>query len=325
MEKLQEQKLRAFIRAGIIKKKKERLEEQFKQALNKNKLRSIIKNILLTEATDVNTDTPNRSTGINVLATTLKLVIPIIKQGYEQLTSSPEQRKSFRAHVIQNAINTLVRVDLTTGSEEERRAGDEEREEVVMPDNPEVAADEAADEVEEPLEEPVEEPLAEDVVVEQDEDIEVEIGGDEDKFIDIEEPEPEEPAPEGANDVAKAVSGEKEFVQLGGLDDTGMEMAQRTFPKVQKQIADGYAMLSLKKDKEDYADFLVANLKMYFDQFDQEENVELPEPTSPEYEKAKANTSRLAAGEPGATLEEGLSILKVLRKLAPNHEYFKKA
>jgi len=44
MEKLQEQKLRAFIRAGIIKKKKERLDEQFKQALNKNKLRSIIHN-----------------------------------------------------------------------------------------------------------------------------------------------------------------------------------------------------------------------------------------------------------------------------------------
>ena len=326
MEKLQEQKLRAFIRAGIIKKKKERLEEQFKQALNKNKLRYIIKNIVLQEATDVNTDTPNRSTGINVLATTLKLVIPIIKQGYEQLTTSPEQRKSFRAHVIQNAINTLVRVDLTTGSDEARRMGDQEREEVVMPQNPELPPEEAA---EEPLEEPVEEPLAEDVVVEQEadeeEDIEVEVGGDEDKFIDIEEPEPEEPAPEGADDVAKAVSGEKKFVQLGGLDDTGMEMAQRTFPKVQKQIADGYAMLSLKKDKEDYADFLVANLKMYFDQFDQEENVALAEPTSPEYEKVKANTARFAAGEPGATLEEGISVLKVLRKLAPNHEYFKKS
>ena len=320
MEKLQEQKLRAFIKAGIIKKKKERLEEQIKQALYKNKLRSIVKNILLREATDVNTDTPNRSTGINVLATTLKLVIPIIKQGYEQLTSSPEQRKSFRAHVIQNAINTLVRVDLTTGSEEERRAGDEEREEVTMPDNPEV---EAELDIEEPLEEPVDE-------LEEQEEIDVTVGDDdEDKFIDIEaddEPEEEEePEPEGATDVAKAVTGEKEFVQLGGLDDTGMEMAQRTFPKVQKQIADGYAMLSLKKDKEDYADFLVANLKMYFDQFDQEENVELPEPTSPEYEKAKANTARFAAGEAGATLEEGISILKVLRKLAPNHEYFKKS
>jgi len=320
MEKLQEQKLRAFIKAGIIKKKKERLEEQIKQALYINKLRSIVKNILLREDTDVNTDTPNRSTGINVLATTLKLVIPIIKQGYEQLTSSPEQRKSFRAHVIQNAINTLVRVDLTTGSEEERRAGDEEREEVTMPDNPEV---EAELDIEEPLEEPVDE-------LEEQEEIDVTVGDDdEDKFIDIEsddEPEEEEePEPEGATDVAKAVTGEKEFVQLGGLDDTGMEMAQRTFPKVQKQIADGYAMLSLKKDKEDYADFLVANLKMYFDQFDQEENVGLPEPTSPEYERAKANTARFAAGEEGATLEEGLSVLKVLRKLAPNHEYFKKS
>jgi len=320
MEKLQEQKLRAFIKAGIIKKKKERLEEQIKQALYINKLRSIVKNILLREDTDVNTDTPNRSTGINVLATTLKLVIPIIKQGYEQLTSSPEQRKSFRAHVIQNAINTLVRVDLTTGSEEERRAGDEEREEVTMPDNPEV---EAELDIEEPLEEPVDE-------LEEQEEIDVTVGDeDEDKFIDIEaDDEPEEapePEPEGATDVAKAVTGEKEFVQLGGLDDTGMEMAQRTFPKVQKQIADGYAMLSLKKDKEDYADFLVANLKMYFDQFDQEENVGLPEPTSPEYERAKANTARFAAGEEGATLEEGLSVLKVLRKLAPNHEYFKKS
>jgi hypothetical protein len=312
MNKLQEQKLRTFIREGIIKKKKERLQEQFKQALNKNKLRNIIKGILLKEATDVNTDTPNRSTGINVLATTLKLVIPIIKQGYEQLTTSPDQRRSFRAHIIQNAINTLVRVDLTTGSEEETRTGDEEREEVVMPDNPEVAADV---EVEEPVEEL------------EEQDIDIEVGADdEEKFIDIEGEDEEEPvAPEDAEEVVKAVTDEKEFVQLGGMDDTGMEMAQRTFPKVQKQIADGYAMLSLKSDKEDYADFLVANLKMYFDQFDQEENVNLEEPTSPEYERVKANTARFAAGEEGATLEEGMSVLKVLRKLAPNHEYFKKS
>tara|TARA_R110000868_G_scaffold275204_1_gene534897 strand:- start:474 stop:1442 length:969 start_codon:yes stop_codon:yes gene_type:complete len=322
VKKLQEQKLRAFIRTGIIEKKKERLEEQFKQASNKNKLRSIVRTILLQEATDVNTDTPTRSTGINVLATTLKLVIPVIKQGYEQLTTSSEQRLSFRAHVIQNAINTLVRVDLTTGSDEERRAGDQEREDVMMPDNPEVPADEIE------IEEPVEEPLAEDIVVEQEEDdIEVEIGDNEDKFIDIEDkaPEVEPETPRGASNIAKSVSGKKEFVQIGGLDDTGMEMAQRTFPKVQKQIADGYAMLSLKKDKEDYADFLVANLKMYFDQFDQEENVTLAEPTSPEYEKIKANTARFAAGESGATLEEGFSILKVIRKLTPNHEYFKKS
>jgi len=266
MEKLQERKLREFIRSGIKKKKAERIQEQVELAKNKSRLRTIVRNILLQEATDVNTDTPNRSTGINVLATTLKLVIPILKQGYEQLTTSPEQRRSFRAHVIQNAINTLVRVDLTTGSEEERRAGDQEREDVQMPQNPEVAPGE------EPLpEETPEEAPAPEVPEETLEEQDIEVDVDDDKFIDIEpkEPEPEpEPPPKGATNVAKAVSGQKEFVKIGGLDDTGMEMAQRTFPKVQKQIADGYAMLSLKSDKEDYADFLVANLKMYFDQFD---------------------------------------------------------
>ena len=223
MEKLQEQKLRAFIRAGIIKKKKERLEEQFKQALNKNKLRSIIKNILLTEATDVNTDTPNRSTGINVLATTLKLVIPIIKQGYEQLTSSPEQRKSFRAHVIQNAINTLVRVDLTTGSEEETRAGDEEREEVVMPDNPEVAADEI--EVEEPVEEL------------EEQDIDIEVGADdEEKFIDIEgDDEVEEPEPEEGEGEEAPEEGEGE--EEMELEESQEDLQEAMVNRIAKRVA----------------------------------------------------------------------------------------
>ncbi len=314
MEKLQEQKLRAFIRKGIIKKKKERLQETIDNVNRSLKLRKIIKNILLKEATDVNTDTPNRSTGINVLATVLKLVIPIIKQGYEQLTTSPEQRRSYRAHIIQNAINTLMRVDMTSGTEEEQRTGETEQE-IELPENPEL---EAGFE-----EEAMEEPLAE----QEEEDIEVAIGDeDEEKFIDVEEDKVEEepPAPEMAADVAKQVAGEKDFVKIGGLDNTGMEMAQRTFPKVQKQIADGYAMLSLKNDKEDYADFLIANLKMYFDQFDQEEDVALAEPTSPEYEKARAATEKFAAGEPGATLSEGVKVLKVLKKLLPNHEYFKR-
>ena len=323
MEKLQERKLREFIRTGIKKKKIERIQEQVELAKNKVRLRTIVRNILLQEATDVNTDTPNRSTGINVLATTLKLVIPILKQGYEQLTTSPEQRRSFRAHVIQNAINTLVRVDLTTGSEEEKRAGDQEREEVLMPQNPEVGPGE------EPLPTPEEtaSPEVEDEALqEQEDDIEVDVGDD--KFIDIEpkEPEPEpEPTPDGAENVAKAVSGQKEFVKIGGLDQTGMEMAQRTFPKVQKQIADGYAMLSLKTDKEDYADFMVANLKMYFDQFDQEQQTDLTEPSSPEYERVKANTAKFAAGEPGATLQENINFLKVLKKVLPSHEYFTKS
>jgi len=343
MEQLQEQKLRAFIREGIIKKKRKKLEESIFKIKNNIRLRSIIQNILLKEASDVTTDTPNRSTGINVLATVLKLVIPILKQGYEQLTTSLEQRKSYRAHIVQNAINILMRVDMTSGGpDEEPRLGDEDHEaQVPGPDlegEPLPGEEEEFPDIE--VEEEEGEVVTEDMFIEQegeeeeDEDIEIEVGDDdEDKFIDIEDKEEEviEPEPEGAADVAKKVAREREFIRIGALDKTGMEMAQRQFPKIAKQIADGYAMLSLKSDKEDFADFLIANFKMYFDQFDQEEDASLAEPSSPEYQAVAGTTAKFEPGEEGAPEEEppldmseGMRVLKVLQKLLPAHEYFKR-
>lgn len=343
MEQLQEQKLRAFIRQGIIKRKKEKLEENVSKIRNDIRLRSIIQKILLQEASDVTTDTPNRSTGINVLATVLKLVIPILKQGYEQLTTSWEQKTSYRAHIVQNAINILMRVDMTAGGDEEPRLGDEEHE-IQSPEATLEDEEAAADEMEEFPDIEVEEEegavVTEDVVIEQegeeeeDEDIEIEIG-DEDKFIDIEDKEEAiaepEPTPVDAAGVAKKVASEKEFIRISTLDKTGMEMAQRQFPKIAKQIADGYAMLSLKSDKEDFADFLIANLKMYFDQFDQEEDASLQEPVSPEYQAVAGTTDKFAGTEEAefeeevpAPIAESLKVLKVLRKLLPTHEYFKR-
>ena len=323
METLQEQKLRAFIREGIRKKKQVRLDEAIKKLQSDLRLRSIIQSILLKEASDVTTDTPNRSTGINVLGTVLKLVIPIIKQGYEQLTTSFEQRRSYRAHIIQNAINILMRVDMTAGPNEQPRLGDESHN-VKPPENPELEADEefaGLQDIE--LEDETE------VMAEQDEDIEVEVG-DDDKFISIDAEEKVEeplPPPDGAAETAKQVASEKEFVKIRSMDKTGMEMAQRQFPKIAKQIADGYAMLSLKVDKEDFADFLIANLKMYFDQFDQEEDASLTEPASPEYKDAANTTEKFASEEEvevEAPLAENQKVLNVLKKLLPNHEYFKR-
>ena len=342
MEQLQEQKLRSFIRKGIIKKRRERLDEKLSKLQDSFRLRSIIQNMLMKEASDVTTDTPSRSTGINVLATVLKLVIPILKQGYEQLTTSLEQKISYRAHIVQNAINILIRVDMTTGSDEEPRLGDEEHELQAPETGLEGELPPGEDEDEFPdieVEDEEDEIVTEDVVIEQegeeeeDEDIEIEVG-DEDKFIDIEDTgevaEPE-PPPEDAAGVAKKVAAEKEFIRIDKLDKTGMEMAQRQFPKIAKQIADGYAMLSLKSDKEDFADFLIANLKMYFDQFDQEVDPSLQEPVSPEYQAAAGTTEKFAAGaeaefeeEVPAPIAESLKVLTVLRKLLPAHEYFKR-
>jgi len=313
MNNAQEQKLREFIQKGITIAKTEEIKKKLNIFKNEARLRRIIKNLLL-EASEVatggQTGDEKRSTGINVLANVLKLVIPIIKQGYVQLTTAPEQKQSYRAHIVQNAINTLMRVDMTSGRESE----------VEMPENPEGAA--PPDLGTEP------------VLAEQDMTIDIDV--EDDKFIDIEPEEaieePEEPDPNKMpSEQAVAALDKKEFVSIKGMDTTGMEMAQRTFPKIQKQIADGYAMLSLASDKEEFADFMVANLKLYFDQFDQESETELGEPTSPEYEKAKEKVAKFApdagapeeelGGEPAeeefdlGTLQEANWFVHVARKL----------
>jgi hypothetical protein len=159
--------------------------------------------------------------------------------------------------------------------------------EVEMPVNPEGVA--------------APEPAAAPMLAEQDMTIDVDV---EDKFIDIEpakKEEPEEPELEKMpSEQAVDALDKKEFVSLQGMDTTGMEMAQRTFPKIQKQLGDGYGMLSVASDKEEFADYMVANLKLYFDQFDQESSAELAEPTSPEYEEVKGKMDKFA---PGAAVE----------------------
>ena len=295
MNTAQEQKLREFIQKGIAIAKIEDRKEKLNQFKSELRLRRIVKN-LIKEASEVATGGQSgdeqRSTGINVLANVLKLVIPIIKQGYVQLTTSPEQKKSYRAHIVQNAINTLMRVDMASGRPTE----------VEMPNNPEGAETT-------PFEPPA---LEEPVIAEQDMTVDIDV--EDDKFIDInpeekEEPEPEEIEAPDPNKMpsARAVDAldKKEFVSIKGMDTTGMELAQRTFPKIQKQIADGYAMLSVVSDKEEFADYMVANLKLYFDQFDQESEVALGEPTSPEYEEVKGKMSKFAPAPEGATGLEG--------------------
>jgi hypothetical protein len=86
-----------------------------KKDLNEEKdLRIIIQKMLdydlysLNEAQTADTDpSPNKSTGINVLEDLLKKIIPVLETDYKILTTSVEQRNSFRSHVIQAIVNTL--------------------------------------------------------------------------------------------------------------------------------------------------------------------------------------------------------------------------
>lgn len=93
------------------------------------------------------------------------------------------------------------------------------------------------------------------------------------EFIDIDKPEsPDE---------------ELEDFAIEGEDETGRNFAARTFEKIDKQIQESYDLLANDEDRELFYDYLITNLKLYFDKFEDELQANLPEPTTQEYEQQK--------------------------------------
>ena len=116
-----------------------------------------------------------------------------------------------------------------------------------------------------------EEEIEVDELVEADIDVDIE---DEDKQLDV--------------DGDGAPSEEEEFgIGLEEFDETGRNIAYTSFKKVSQYILDAYDTLADAKDKEVYVDYLVTNLKLYFDKFEDELKDMVDEPTTSAYDKAK--------------------------------------
>ena len=83
-------------------------------------------------------------------------------------------------------------------------------------------------------------------------------------------------------------------------------VSQATFDKIEKQIIDAYALLSNDEDKELFYSYLITNLKLYFDRFEDELASVLPEPTNQEYEDEKdEQDAEDEEGEEAAGEDEG--------------------
>ena len=99
------------------------------------------------------------------------------------------------------------------------------------------------------------------------------------KFIDAqdgsEKEQPEEPEEE------------ETMTPISGADTTGRNKAERVYPVIEKSIVDYYGELDNPEDQEMFYDYLIANLKLYFDKWDGEMSKEIEEPTNDEYEQAK--------------------------------------
>ena len=65
-------------------------------------------------------------------------------------------------------------------------------------------------------------------------------------------------------------------------------MAYQSFKKVESTIIDSYELLSDSEDQELFYDYLIANLKLYFDKFEGELADVVDEPTNQAYDMAKS-------------------------------------
>jgi len=131
---------------------------------------------------------------------------------------------------------------------------------------------------------------------ELEEEIDIEVGDEDDeKFIDIRtdaekaaEEEPDDPR----DDFGTGLEGE---------DQTGRNMAYMTFKKIENNIIDSYELLSNPEDQELFYDYLIANVKLYFDKFEDELAGNVEEPTNQAYDMAKDEEG----GEAGGDLDLG--------------------
>tara|TARA_R110000765_G_scaffold215108_1_gene319988 strand:+ start:5787 stop:6599 length:813 start_codon:yes stop_codon:yes gene_type:complete len=220
------------------------------RTLAEQKIRSFIRNLLEAET---GTDEPSQFTGINVLADILEKVIPAIEGDYKMLTTSVEQRESFRNHIVHAIKNSLRPIE--AASEVDK-----------LPEDFQFEIDRDI----------LSEKLKIDLTPEEEDGAESVEG----EFIDIETAE-----------------GGDEFVQLDDQNETGRNFAAVTFKKVEKQIVDAYDMLADEEDQKMFYDYLVTNVLLYFDKFEDELSPTLPDTSTPEYEKEKEEE----AGEDGET------------------------
>ena len=278
MSKVEERKLRQFVRKYLQTNHEKKMIEQ-RQTLKEEKiLRTAIRKLLQEKESVV----PGASTGENELESVLTAIIPAVESDYKKLTTSEEQRKSYRAHIIRAAIDVLLAADAKFASEEQAEQ--------------ELSKEEIPASVEKELPPEAIETLSEQ---EDKEGLDIKIGDDEeDKMIDVDTEGKKE---EESKAKTKEEQTEESFT-IPGQDLTGRNIALRTWNKrgIGTTIKNGYRLLDNAKDRKIFFDYLLTNLKLYFDKFEKELQATVSEPTTQAYEKIK-QTGQSYEGSGGGT------------------------
>jgi len=270
------EQLRQVIRHLITKERDEMLSEE-------KQLRQLIRQIIKEN------DTPTKSTGLNKLIQALKIILPTVENGYKSLTTDKEQRDSFKQHYLKAIIDTLSPQDAirdASGGEASAMLGGsalEEQEEIEV---------NVTDDVADPA----------------------------DLSADIEETEPEDVTQikRDAGVTLKDIEGKKTDIplpQIPGLDETGRDESVDVYKKTVDAITRNYRTLHNESDRKEFKEYLVTNLLLYFDKFENDIAPELNPVTTPEYEKQKAEKAQFTSQGAETVSEE---IKKAIRETLKN-------
>lgn len=261
---LDELKLREQIRRAIsiIGERKQVAKTQMLS--EEQRLRKVIRKLLKEEEGQ-----GDESTGISYLRRDLKKTIPELEGGYKALRSKKEQRDSYRAHIISALKDIILRGDTNFNAKSD--------------------GDALADGVDAPIDAGMNEEI--DVKIADSEDF-----PDPSKKLDIGREKPEElQAVEDDNEENK----ELDDFSIQGEDKTGAAAALTSMKQIEKVVINTYSTLYDPTDRELYADYLITNTQLYFDEFEKELQTIIPEPENPEYEKRKEpEAAELDVGEP---------------------------
>ena len=278
---------------SIVRKRQEKtvLSEE-------EKLRQVIRKLLIKEASG-----SHENTGVNYLDQMFKNtnIVDALKTGYQALTTDASQRESFRAHIVNAVVNYLAPERAMGRKNADEEIINDPDAEVQMGDSPEPADADPLAEAASALQKLME--------------LEVNVGdavgiqdADEDKKIETEEPEEVEASEE--EEFAQGLEGPVADME----DKTGRNAALETFKTVEKHIQKYYGMLGNEEDRTKFYDYLITNLKLYFNTFEEEMGGEPTEPTTPEYEQeigaqaaqGEGDAEAVEVSEPAPEGEEGM-------------------
>ena len=223
VEKVFRKKVKQHISAFVALREQKNKKDLIAEKIFRAKIRNDLKILSEKKQTRIHS-----STGMNSLEDLFSNtnLLSVLESDYYYLTTSEEQRKDYKNHVLSAVIGLFKTEDSNPESQEN-------------------------------LNESLQ------YLFEQEADISIQVSDEEipeDKVVGPARDEIDDEKEKLEDDNAESIDPDEDL--------TGRNRAMSAISKIEKSIKDAYAILGNPADKSDFKTYLVANLKLYFDQWE---------------------------------------------------------